>query len=152
MKIGKKEVLEKYNIEEDIYNEIKEVAEVEDFWFTNKKNNIQVNPLKYKLFLERNGFKKHFPNDAEKPQFVFVSSNKVEVTNITKIKDFVLNYLLERGEFDVWNYCASFQNLFSENYLSMLESVDLMMLKDGRTFSYISCLLLSCEFPSPFIA
>ncbi len=138
LKSGKKEVLEKYNIEEDVYNEIKEVAEIEDFWFLNKKCNIQINPLKYKLFLERNGFKKHFPNDAEKPQFVFVSSNKVEVTNITKIKDFVLNYLIERGELDVWNYCASFQNLFSENYLSMLESIDLMMLSDGRTYSYIS--------------
>ena len=138
LKSGKKEVLEKYNIEEDVYNEIKEVAEIEDFWFLNKKCNIQINSLKYKLFLERNGFKKHFPNDAEKPQFVFVSSNKVEVTNITKIKDFVLNYLIERGELDVWNYCASFQNLFSENYLSMLESIDLMMLSDGRTYSYIS--------------
>lgn len=138
LKSGKKEVLEKYNIEEDVYNEIKEVAEIEDFWFLNKKGNIQINPLKYKLFLERNGFKKHFPNDAEKPQFVFVNSNKVEVTNITKIKDFVLNYLIERGELDVWNYCASFQNLFSENYLSMLESIDLMMLTDGRTYSYIS--------------
>ena len=138
LKSGKKEVLEKYSIEEDIYNEIKEVAEIEDFWFLNKKCNIQINPLKYKLFLERNGFKKHFPNDAEKPQFVFVSSNKVEVTNITKIKDFVLDYLIERGELDVWNYCASFQNIFSENYLSMLESIDLMMLSDGRTYSYIS--------------
>ena len=138
LKSGKKEVLEKYNIEEDVYNEIKEVAEIEDFWFLNKKCNIQINPLKYKLFLERNGFKKHFPNDAEKPQFVFVSSNKVEVTNITKIKDFVLDYLIERGELEVWNYCASFQNLFSENYLSMLESIDLMMLSDGRTYSYIS--------------
>lgn len=138
LKSGKKEVLEKYSIDEDVYNEIKEVAEIEDFWFLNKKCNIQINPLKYKLFLERNGFKKHFPNDSEKPQFVFVNSNKVEVTNITKIKDFVLDYLIERGELDVWNYCASFQNLFSENYLSMLDSIDLMMLSDGRTYSYIS--------------
>lgn len=138
LKKGKKEVIEKYNIEEDVYNEIKEVSEIEDFWFLNDKKKIQISPIKYKLFLERNGFKKHFPNDAEKPQFVFVESNKVDVTNITKIKDFVLDYLVERNELDVWNYCASFQNLFSENYLSMLESVDLMMLSDTRTKSYIA--------------
>ncbi len=138
LKKGKKEVIEKYGIEEDTYNEIKEVAEVEDFWFLNEKNKVQIQPLRYKLFLERNGFKKHFPNDAEKPQFVYVESNKVEVTNVTRIKDFVLDYLIERQEFDVWNYCANFQNLFSDNYLSMLESIDLMMLSDGRTYSYIA--------------
>lgn len=138
LKKGKKEVIAKYGIEEDTYNEIKEVAEVEDFWFINEKNKVQIQPLRYKLFLERNGFKKHFPNDAEKPQFVYVESNKVEVTNVTRIKDFVLNYLIERQELDVWNYCANYQNLFSENYLSMLESIDLMMLSDGRTYSYIA--------------
>lgn len=50
----------------------------------------------------------------------------------------MLNYLLERNEFDVWNYCASYQNIFTENYLSMIESVDLLMLKDTKTTSYIA--------------
>jgi len=45
---------------------------------------------------------------------------------------------MDRGEIDVWNYCASYQNIFSENYLSMIESVDLMMLKDTKTKSYIA--------------
>ena len=45
---------------------------------------------------------------------------------------------VDRGEIDVWNYCASYQNIFSENYLSMIESVDLMMLKDTKTKSYIA--------------
>jgi hypothetical protein len=138
LKKGKKQVIEKYGIEEDVYNEIKEVSEVEDFWYLNEKNKITVSPLKYKLFLERNGFKKHFPSDAEKPTFVFIDSNKVELTSVSKIKDFVLNYLIERNELDVWNYVANYQNLFSEQYLSMLDSIELMMLKDTRTKSYIS--------------
>ena len=138
LKKGKKEVLEKYNIEEDVYNEIKEVSEAEDFWFINDKNKISVNPLKYKLFLERNGFKKHFPNESDKPQFVFINSNKVELTSVSKIKDFVLDYLMERKELEVWNYCANYQNLFSEQFLLMLESIDLMMLSDTRFKSYIA--------------
>jgi hypothetical protein len=138
LKKGKKEVIKKYGIEEGVYDEIKEAVEVEDFWYLNEKNKTSISPIKYKLFLERNGFKKHYPNDAEKAQFVFINSNKVEITNVTKIKDFVLDYLIDRGELDVWNYCASFQNLFSENYLSMLESIDLMMLKDKRNCSYIA--------------
>jgi len=138
LKKGKKEVIEKYNIEEDVYDEIKEVSEAEDFWFINEKNKISVNPLKYKFFLERNGFKKHFPNESEKPQFVSITSNKVKLTSTSKIKDFVLDYLMERKELDVWNYCANYQNLFSEQFLLMLESVDLMMLNDNRTTSYLA--------------
>lgn len=138
LKKGKKEIINKYNIEEDVYNEIKEVAEADDFWFINEKNKISINPLKYKFFLERNGFKKHFPNESDKPNFVYIQSNKVKLTSISKIKDFVLNYLLERKELDVWNYCANYQILFSETFLLMLESIDLMMLTDTRKNSYVA--------------
>lgn len=138
LKKGKKEVLEKYNIEEDVYNEIKEVSEAEDFWFINEKNKMSVNPLKYKFFLERNGFKKHFPNESDKPQFVSIQSNKVRLTSVSKIKDFVLNYLMDRKELDVWNYCANYQNLFSEQFLLMLESIDLIMLNDDRNTSFLA--------------
>lgn len=138
MKHGKKVVIEKHGIDESVFDEIKEISENEDFWSVSDKGKISVVPLRYKFFLERNGFKKHFPNDSEKPQFVFVESNKVEVTSISRIKDFVLDYLLERKEIDVWNYCANYQNLFSEMYLLMLESIDLSMLSDTRDKSYIA--------------
>lgn len=138
LKKGKKEVIEKYNIAEDVYDEIKEVSEAEDFWFLNDKNKISINPLKYKIFLESNGFKKHFPNESDKPQFVSIESNKVKLTSVSKIKDFVLDYLMDRKELDVWNYCANYQNLFSEQFLLMLESIDLMMLKDDRETSYLA--------------
>lgn len=138
IKKGKKEVISKYGIDESVYDEIKEAYEAEDFWYINEKEKISIVPLKYKYFLERNGFKKHFPNDAEKPQFVFIKSNKVELTSVSKIKDFVLNYLMDKKELDVWNYCANYQNLFSEQFLLMLESIDLMMLNDNRNTSYIA--------------
>jgi VirE N-terminal domain/Primase C terminal 1 (PriCT-1) len=142
LKKGKKEVIEKYGIEEDVYNEIKEAEEAEDFWYitTNEKGKekICISPLKYKYFLERNGFKKHFPNDSEKPQFVSIQSNKVKLTSTSKIKDFVLDYLMSKKEFDIWNYCANYQNLFSEQFLLMLESIDLIMLNDSRETSYIA--------------
>lgn len=138
LKKGKKEVIKKYGISEDTYDELKEAQEHDDFWFLNDKNKIQINPYKYKLFLERNGFKKHFPNESDKPQFVYIQSNKVKLSSVSKIKDFVLDYLIERKEFDVWNYCANYQMLFSETYLLMLESIDLMMLKDQRKKSFLA--------------
>jgi hypothetical protein len=138
LKKGKKEVLKKHNIEEDVYNEIKEELEHEDFWFLNEKNKIQIDLLKYKLFLERNGFKKYFPDGSQKPTWLYIQSNKVVETSIEKIKDFVLDYLIQRQQIDVWKYCAGYQNLFSENLLAMIETVELMMLKDTKTTSYLA--------------
>jgi hypothetical protein len=88
--------------------------------------------------LERNGFKKHFPDGAQKPNWLFIQSNKVIETSTEKIKDFVLSYLIERQEIDVWKYCAGYQNLFSENLLAMLDTVELMMLKDSKYKSYLA--------------
>lgn len=138
LKKGKDKIIEIYKIDEDTFNDIKNEIEADDFWSVNDKNKISINPLKYKMFLERNGFKKHFPNDSEKPIFVYISSNQVETTSVSKIKDFVLDYIKERKEIDVWNYCANYQNLFSEQFLLMLDSIELLMLSDTRQKSYIA--------------
>ena len=138
LKKGKINVIEKYKISESVFDEIKEVAEHDDFWFISDKDKIQIDNLKYKLFLERNGFKKYFHNGSQKPTWIKIFSNKVTETSTEKIKDFVLNYLIDRKELKIWNYCASFQNLFFENYLLMLETVELMMLKDTKLKSFIA--------------
>lgn len=139
---GKEKVLKKHKIDSDVYDEIKEVIEHEDFWNTveqkNGKPKISVDTLKYKYFLENNGFKKHFPADAEKPTFVRVQSNKVKETSDAKIKDFVLNYLLENGKTEVYKYCASYHNLFIESFLLILDTIDLMLLKDTKEKSFIA--------------
>jgi len=138
LKKGKKEVTKKYNISEDVFDELKEEQEHDDFWYINDKNKVQVDLLKYKLFLERNGFKKFFPSDCQKPTWVKIISNKVVETSIEKIKDFVLEFLLERKEIDVWKYCANYPNLFSDKLLLMLDSVELMMLRDSKYKSFFA--------------
>ena len=47
------------------------------------------------MFLEKNGFKKYFPNGSQIPTLVYVYQNKVVETSIEKIKDFVLSYLMK---------------------------------------------------------
>lgn len=142
LKKGKDAVTKKYGITEDTFDELKEVLEHEDFWFItydkNGKEKITVDALKYKFFLERNGFKKHYPNDTQKPTWVYIQSNKVKITSVEIIKDFVLDYLIKKKEFEVWNYCAKYQNLFAENFLLMLESIVLKMLNDTRKNSFIA--------------
>jgi hypothetical protein len=142
IKKGKDTVLKLHKISVDTFNEIKEFSEHEEFWtitFDKQgKEKIHIDALKYKFFLERNGFKKHYPNDSQKPTWVYIQSNKVKITSVEIIKDFVLNYLMEKKTFEVWNHCAKYQNLFSENFLLMLESIDLKMLSDTRLTSFIA--------------
>ena len=137
LKRGKSEVMKKYDITEEVYDEIKFEDEAQDFWFYVKEK-IKVDPLLYKLFLESKGFYKYFPEGALKPNLVRVQSNIVNETSVEFIKDFVLNFLMDRNELDVWSYCASYPNLFYENTLSMLDTIELLMLKDTRDKSFFA--------------
>ena len=139
---GKERVLKKHNIDAEVYDEIKEVIEHDEFYtieeLKNGKQKISIEVLKYKIFLETNGFKKYFPTGAEKPTFVRVVSNKVKETSEAKIKDFVLNYLLDSGLRDVYSYCANYQNLFTESFLLILDTIELMLLNDTKHKSFIA--------------
>lgn len=140
---SKKEVLSKFGIDEETYIEIKKEVESSQFWYVEEdaKGNqkIKVDLLAFKLFLESSGFKKHFPFGATKPGFVKVVSNKVEETSPDKIKDFVLHYLLEEKKLaNVWNYFANYSSLFSENMLNMIETIELVTLKDEKEKSFFA--------------
>ena len=138
LKYGKEKVQELHNINDDVYDQVSEESEHDDFWYYDKKQNIKIDPLKYKLFLERNGFKKFFFADSLKPSFVKIQSNIVSETSTEIIKDFVLSYLLDNNEIDVYSYVATYQNLFTDSFLTILETIDLMMLNDTQHKSFIA--------------
>lgn len=138
---GKDIVLKNHKITEDVYEEIKIEEEQEDFWFfqeTKQGKKCKVDTLKYKKFLESSGFKKYFPHDTQRPTWVKIVSNQVEETSVEKIKDYVLNYLLEKGEDKAWAYFAGYQTLFSESFLLMLDTVELLILQDTKDKSFIA--------------
>lgn len=138
LKNGKKSVIEQFRISDKVYDDIKVESTHEDFWDVDDKGKITVSPIKFKRFLEHNGYRKYFPFESLSSSFVFVNQNKVCETSAEKMKDFVLTYLLEKGEIDAWNYCAKFANMFSDQYLLILETIELSMLKDTKLESYIA--------------
>lgn len=142
LKKDKKTLKVKYNLTDEDYDNVKDKSEQDNFWYftydKDGKEKINIDPLKYKYFLERNGFKKFFPNDSQKPTWVKIESNKVTETSPEKMKDFVLDFLLSNNHLHIWSYCVLYQMLFSENFLLMLETIELMMLKDTRKLSYIA--------------
>jgi len=139
--IPKKDIANLLKIDETIIDEVKEINDDDDFWnkFEDKKGNvtIKIDSLKYKYWLERKGFKKYYPESATNPTFVHIKSNKVTQSSVDIIKDIVLKFLLDRNEIDVFNFCSKSAQLFSDYYLTMLESIDLKMIKDSRNEAFI---------------
>lgn len=138
-----KEIKKKYDIEDEDIQEIKQEVEKKSiiFWNVKTKKNgdldITINEWKYCEFLESNGYKKFYPENAEKPSFVRVVQNKVNLTSSDQIKDFVLDYLKNQNQIDVWNYCSRATYLFNDKYLNFIDSIDLKILQDTKKVSYI---------------
>lgn len=136
--IDDEQILKDHNISTTDLKDIKENNGSDDiFWSISKKDIISIEPLKYSNFLVKNGFNKFYPETAEKPTFVRVIENKVRLSSVDQIKDFVLTYLIRKGQINVWNHCSRSPYLFSENHLNMIDSVSLMMLEDTKNVSFI---------------
>lgn len=106
------------------------------FWDTHSKSGkISLNDYKFKIFLENRGFYKVQLNEREFT-FVKVLDNIIKEVNERNIKDFVLDYVKEEG-IDIYNFFARATNRFSEMYLNMLDTRDLLMLRDSSNESYL---------------
>ena len=115
--INPRDIKKQLNVDDSIINDVKdELATTEDvFWEIEIKKGVEtitVEPMKYSEFLVKNGFNKYYPENAEKPTFVRVQENKVRLSSTDQIKDFVLTFLLSKGEIKVWNYCSKSTYLF----------------------------------------
>lgn len=141
--VSDEEIKKQHKLSTEVINDIREeVANFDDvFWTieTSKQGNesVYVEPLKYAQFLVKNGFQKYYPERAEKPTFVRVKENKVNLSSVEQIKDFVLTYLMEKGQIKVWNHCSKSPYLFNENHLNMIDSINLKMIQDTKNESFI---------------
>ena len=105
------------------------------FWNTDKNGTISLNDYKFKLFLENRGFHKVQLNEKEFT-FVKVYNNIIEEINEINIKDFVLNYVIE-VDAKIYNFFAKSTAKFTENYLTLLSTKDLAMMRDTKDISYL---------------
>jgi len=133
------DISKQLDIKPDVVEDVKkEVANSEDtFWAISDKKVISVDPMKYRDFLNKYGFQKYYPERAERSTFVRVVENKVNLSSVDQIKDFVLGHLMKQKQVDVWNYCSKSPYLFTDGHLSMLDPIELMMLQDTKDVSFI---------------
>jgi hypothetical protein len=99
---------------------------------TQSGERVVIDNIQFKMFLEKKGFFKFYQEKSESPIFINIRENIVRNSSATKIKDFVLKYLLDRNELQIWNMLASSTKYFSDVYLSFLESIELQMMSDTK--------------------
>jgi len=132
---------ESVNIEdaEEVIEKVKDGMEVEEFWSITEKGRINLSPLKFKKWLEQNNFMKYYPANGNTYTFIRKEQNFIEETNEKKIKDFVLESLLEDDTIGIrpYDYIAGNPQFFTPNYLSFLKSADIVLKEDTQTECFI---------------
>lgn len=130
--------LEKENLKLDdlggIVDNIKSNIEIDEFWYYDERNKIRLSPHKFKFYLEQNNFLKFFPVDSQTFTFIKKEQNLIEETNEQRIKDYVLEDLLNRDGigYGAYDFMANNPSYFNINYLSFLKSGDLVIKEDTK--------------------
>jgi hypothetical protein len=115
---------------ESAIDEYKNNVSVSEFWQHDDKGKIKISNIKFKQFLEQNGFKKLYPEGSENFVFIRVQNNLIENTTPELIKDYVLNYLYKRNS-QAYEYMTSASKYFKEDYLNFLETSNIAFYEDS---------------------
>lgn len=117
---------------------IKDTVKVDEFWKFDHQGKIKIEPYRFKLYLENINFFKYYPvGDSKTFVFITKTNNFLNNVNEFQIKDKVMNNLLVKDEVDVFNACADNTKLFSQQYLSMIETANVNIEKDGKDYSLL---------------
>ena len=117
---------------------VKDNIFVENFWEFTKNGAVQISPHKYKRWLESNGFFKFYPNGGGYA-FVRKEQNLLSITDTTRIKDFVLNYLESSDDigFLPYDHMAASKKYFEKEFLTFLKTEDVKTIKDTKDICYL---------------
>jgi hypothetical protein len=115
---------------ENAIDELKTNVSVAEFWQYDDKGKVKISNIKFKQFLEQNGFKKLYPEGSENFVFIRVQNNLIENTTPELIKDFVLNYLYNKSA-QAYEYMSSATKYFKEDYLNFLETSNISFYEDN---------------------
>ena len=80
---------------------------------------------------------KYCPEGGKNYVFVKVTNNLIDHTSEKEIKDFVLNHLIELDDMTIYNYFADQTRFFKEEFLSMINTIDIYFIEDTRNASYL---------------
>lgn len=119
---------------------VKDNIDVDEFWYYNDKNKILLSTHKFKFWLEQNNFFKYYPSESS-PTFTFIrkEQNLLEETSDKRIKDYVLNNIMERSNigYAPYDFMASNTSYFKNDFLSMLSTTEVNIKEDTKDVCYL---------------
>ncbi len=122
---------------EDIIDHIASNPSPKKFWTQTDKGAVSAVPHLMKQFLEYNGFYKFSPHNSNVFMFVRVTNNLIEKIQDESLKDFVLGYLSELDDLNIYNYFANNTRLFKKDFLSLIGTVNIHFIEDSSYYSHI---------------
>lgn len=128
-----------YEIEHCI-SSIKENISIDDFWYyEGEDNKIRLSPHKYKFWLEQHNFFKYYPTDTSTYTFIRKEQNLLEETSDKRVKDYVMDYLLNRSDigFIPYDFMATNSTYFKPDFISFLETAEVNLREDTQTDCYL---------------
>jgi len=108
-----------------------------NFWTKTEKGVIKIVHILFKQFLEENGFYKYCPEGGKNYVFVKVTNNLIDHTSEKEIKDFILNHLINLDDLSIYNYFADNVRYFREEFLTLLDTIDIYFIEDSKDTSYL---------------
>tara|TARA_R110002051_G_scaffold324910_1_gene424547 strand:+ start:2033 stop:4387 length:2355 start_codon:yes stop_codon:yes gene_type:complete len=125
------------NLELEIQKHKQELKH-DEFWYYTDKDVIKLATFRFLNYLEHNNISKYYP-DVNSDTYLFIKKDKnfVSLFGDSKIKDFTLTDLRNRGLIDAFELMANNNNSFNPRYLSMINTVDIDLNKDDKDTSYL---------------
>jgi hypothetical protein len=122
---------------DDVISKVDEENAKMTFWSKTDKGQVKIIHILFKQFLEDSGFYKYCPEGGKNYVFVKVTNNLIDHTSEKEIKDFVLNHLMELDDTAVYNYFADNTRFFKDEFLSMLNTIDIYFIEDTKETAFL---------------
>lgn len=119
---------------------IKQNIDIDEFWYYNDKNKICLSVHKYKFWLEQNNFFKYYPSQGSSTfTFIKKDQNLLEETNDKRIKDYVLDNIMQRPSigYAPYDFMANNTSYFKPDFLSMLSTTDINIKEDTKDVCFL---------------
>lgn len=125
---------------ETYVSNVKDNLDLEEFWYYDDKNKIKLSIHKYKFWLEQNNFFKYYPMESSNTfTFIKKEQNLLEETSEKRIKDFVLNYILNKPNigYGPYDFMAGNGGYFRYDFLSLLDTTNVELKEDTKDLCYL---------------
>jgi hypothetical protein len=109
-----------------------------EFWSENEKGLLSINNYAFKNFLEQEQFFKNKPNENSTFNIIKKDGIFLKIKDEWEVKDYVIDFILNNdlGQ-KVFNLMTGKASLFKRDYLSMIKSEQIQILRDTRDTAFL---------------